>query len=432
MRRKILFFVEFNSPMRISWDALEVGNPGIGGTQYTTLCLAKELSKLSQYEVAVACESDLSLGSHIDVLRLTIEDAVEFADKNSYCLIYRPTISFQPSLLQKLSDSDASVIAWAHVGPSQESLRTLASLRSIKRVVALGEREYISWYDNPVIQKSVLIRNGHHIPENQVLIQTDVEAITYIGSLVPQKGFHLLAEVWPEVVRRHPNLYLNVVGSGNLYSNTTGLGPLGIAEPSYEALIQKNLGKDIDSVRFLGKLGGAEKNSIVARSFIGIINPSGNTENCPLSALDFQSLSVPVFSAKKYGVIDTVLDGRTGILFKNYKNLPNLLDHIIMNKDKRDYLAANCIPFIRERFNFSDVVKEWDELFRELDNPLSVKKFKFKDAVNFVEFLTILNGFFVRIFSFAITWPTVTEINVTTRRILKTLLGALKRSKTKS
>jgi glycosyltransferase involved in cell wall biosynthesis len=426
MKRKILFFVEFNAPIRISWGDLEIGNPGVGGTQYTTLCLAKELSKLDQYEVAIACESDLTLGADVDVFRLTIDEAVEFAENYSYCLVYRPTITFQPTLLQKLSQTRASVIAWAHVGPSQQTLRILASLNSIKRVVALGERELISWYDNPVIQKSVLIRNGHHIPDHPKNVETDFNAITYIGSIVPQKGFHLLAEVWPKVVEQHPNLYLNVVGSGNLYSSTTGLGPLGIATPSYETLIEKNLGTSIESVRFLGKLGGKSKNTVVASSYIGIINPSGNTENCPLSALDFQSLSVPVFSAKRYGVIDTVLDGSTGKLFKNYTDLPDLIDQVIRNPEERRSLSANCIPFIQERFNFTDVVKQWDELFSNLDNPISASKVKIREAVNFVELLTILNGGLLRSLNLTLQWPTVTEVNLGLRKLLKKIISVMK------
>lgn len=426
MKRKILFFVEFNAPIRISWDDLEIGNPGVGGTQYTTLCLAKELNKLDLYEVAIACESDLILGAEVAVFRLTIDEAVDFAEKYSYYLVYRPTITFHPTLLQKLSHTRASVIAWAHVGPSQQTLRILASLNSIKRVVALGERELISWYDNPVIQKSVLIRNGHHIPDLPENTKTDYNAITYIGSLVPQKGFHLLAEVWPKVVARHPNLYLNVVGSGNLYSSTTGLGPLGIAAPSYESLIEKNLGASIDSVRFLGKLGGQSKNTVVACSYIGIINPSGNTENCPLSALDFQSLSVPVFSAKRYGVIDTVLDGSTGKLFKNYQDLPRLIDQVIRDPEKRRFLSANCIPFIQERFNFSEVVKQWDELFNDLDNPVSVGKVRIREAVNFVELLTILNGGLLRNLNTTLQWPTVTEVNLGLRKLLKKIISVVK------
>ena len=251
MKHRIIFFVEFDSPTTISWENLEVGNPGVGGTQYTTLCLAKELSKLDGYHIQIACKSTLQLNSSIEVLQLTIEQAVDFAEMNSAVLVYRPTINFDSVLLQKLSTTTASVIAWAHVGPSQRTLRLLSSMKSVKRVVALGERELISWFDNPVISKSTLIRNGHHIPRQDSEYVTDVNAITYIGSLVPQKGFHLLAEVWPTINEMYPNLYLNVIGSGNLYSSAAGLGELGIADPAYEEVIVRNLGPSLKSVRVL-------------------------------------------------------------------------------------------------------------------------------------------------------------------------------------
>jgi glycosyltransferase involved in cell wall biosynthesis len=427
MKQKILFFVEFDSPISISWRDLEIGNPGIGGTQYTTLCLAKELSRLSNYEVKVACNSRLELDSEIEILTLSIVDAVDFAESNSFILVYRPTINFDPVLLEKLSSTSAAIIAWAHVGPSQQTLRLLASLPCIKRVVALGERELTSWFDNPVIRKSVLIRNGHHVPGSNSNYITDTNAITYIGSLVPQKGFHLLAEVWPKVIRMHPKLYLNVVGSGNLYSSGAGLGKLGIASPAYEELIIQNFGQSLHSVRFLGKLGGEAKNSVVARTYVGIINPSGNTENCPLSALDFQSLSVPVLSAKKYGVIDTVKDGETGILFRNYRSLPKHLDRLIQSPNLRNELAAHCLPFIQKRFNFAEVVSEWDRMFFGLENSQSATKLVLSDAVNLNEFLTIANGKFVSLLGFNLPWITMIDLNTRLRKVVKFLLGYTRR-----
>lgn len=423
MKHRIIFFVEFDSPTTISWEDLEVGNPGMGGTQYTTLCLAKELSKLDNYHIKIACKSSLQLNSLIEVHQLTIEQAVDFAEMNSFILVYRPTINFDSELLQKLSTTTASVIAWAHVGPSQRTLRLLSSMKSVKRVVALGERELISWFDNPVISKSTLIRNGHHIPRQDSGYETDVNAITYIGSLVPQKGFHLLAEVWPTINKMYPNLYLNVIGSGNLYSSAAGLGKLGIADPAYEEVIVRNLGPSLKSVRFLGKLGGEAKNSKVATSYIGIINPSGNTENCPLSALDFQSLSVPVLSARKYGVIDTVKHKHTGVLFRNYKELPEQLHRIIQHPNYRQYLAGNCLPFVEERFNFPEVVREWDSLFCNLDSPLPTLEINFSDAVNITEFFTIANGKLLQRLKFTVQWFTVIDVNTRVKKILNYFLS---------
>jgi glycosyltransferase involved in cell wall biosynthesis len=429
MKYKVLFFVEFDSPASISWNELEIGNPGIGGTQYTTLCLAKELSKIDDYDIKIACKSLLKLDAPIEVLQLTIEQSVDFAEFNSCILVYRPTINFDPALLRKLTDTSASVVAWAHVGPSQKTLRQLSSMPSIKRVVALGERELISWFDNPVINKSVLIRNGHHIPSAKSSYITDVNAVTYIGSLVPQKGFHLLAEVWPKIIQMQPQMCLNVVGSGNLYSSQAGLGRLGIADPAYEELILRNLGHSINSVNFLGKLGGESKNEVVASSYVGIINPSGNTENCPLSALDFQSLSVPVLSARKYGVIDTVKDGETGILFRHYTDLPQHLDKLIQNPSLRESLAGRCLPFIQERFNFASVVNEWNTLFSNLDRPISAREIYFSDSVNTNEVLTIANGKFIKSLGFNFRWLTIIELNTQLRAIIRFFLSYLKRAK---
>ena len=350
---------------------------------------------------------------------MTLLESIDYVESISGILVYRPTINFEPGIKEKLTVTKASVVAWAHVGPSQQTLKTLSELPSVKRVVALGERELISWYDNPVILKSTLIRNGHHVPRKDIAWEVDNESITYIGSLVPQKGFHLLAEVWPQISERFPNIHLNVAGSGNLYSSETGLGDRGIASPDYEALILRNLGSSINSVRFLGKIGGDQKNEIVAKSYVGIINPSGNTENCPLSALDFQSLGVPVLSARKYGVIDTVSHQETGLLFRSYKDLPNYLARMILNPSLRNQLASNCVPYIEEKFNFLDVVNQWDDLFSKINQPQSLEKVNFGDVANLQELVTIVNGKLRRWTDFKIPSMTVIEVNIFLKKIIR-------------
>ena len=92
----------------------------------------------------------------------------------------------------------------------------------------------------------------------------------YLGSLVPQKGFHLLAKIWLKVVERVPNARLVVIGSGKLYDSNAQLGDWNIADKNYEDKYIKPFLVDIESgnphasVKLMGKMG-LEKKELLSK-----------------------------------------------------------------------------------------------------------------------------------------------------------------------
>jgi glycosyltransferase involved in cell wall biosynthesis len=413
--QKIYFFLKLAEPLDLLEVNLKVGNPGLGGTEYTTICLAHELSHLDNFQVYLVSEVEIKIGGQIKVLKSNLIDLIDEVENNAGVLVFRPTRIFDTLLLGKIKESNVSIVAWAHVTPLQETLRILHKLPQVKKVIALGERQYLGWVDNPVIAKTRIIRNGHYIPRKEPMKKVEGNYIAYVGSLVPQKGFHLLAKLWPIIVKDLPELRLKVIGSGNLYDSTTRLGKYGIAKEDYENQIFRYLGDSSDSVDFLGKLSGKEKNEVVGNAILGIINPSGETENCPLSALDFQSLGVPVISAKKYGVIDTVENSQTGILYNDIQELPSLIYDLTTSPEKRAFLSGNCVKYVESKFNFKSIVSEWDKTFREilLKERVGVS---FSETRSILEFTTLLSGNIRYHLPFFYHLPTFGELRVKVAR----------------
>ena len=101
--------------------------------------------------------------------------------------------------------------------------------------------------------------------------ENDGKTVTYIGSLVPTKGFHLLANAWKAVLAEVPDAQLHVVGSGKLYDRNSKLGAYGIAEESYENSFIKGItdraGELLPSVHFHGVMG-EEKKELIARTSV--------------------------------------------------------------------------------------------------------------------------------------------------------------------
>ena len=71
-----------------------------------------------------------------------------------------------------------------------------------KANVFVGRQQYDRYIDHAVINKSTYIYNMY--PETDELHREKIQnhAVTYIGSLVPTKGFHVLAAVWKTILKK--------------------------------------------------------------------------------------------------------------------------------------------------------------------------------------------------------------------------------------
>ena len=430
MSKPIYFYVELNSPIMIDFNLMEHGNPGIGGTQYASLCLAMELSKKGIREIGIIAPFALEVPKDMTFsLKDSLDEAVRFVESTNGILVFRPTITLESSFASLISTTTAELIAWTHVTPSQNTLRKLAAAKSVKAIVALGKRQLLSWIDNPAAKKTLIIKNGQYIPKNVFPSLDSPKYVTYLGSMVPAKGFHLLAKVWPEIHLQNPRLRLKVIGSGSLYDPNAKLGKYGIASHEYEEIFMNSLGDSSNAVDFLGKVGAEEKTLIIANSYLGIVNPSGHTENCPAAALDFQALEVPVISARKNGLIDTVLDGKTGILFKHYTEMPEILNFLIKNEDFRNSLSRNCHEFIQSQFNFESITAEWEALFTNtgLRNPRNPRNpIIFAEALSKTEKLAFINANLGTRSCGRFNWPTAQELLNWTKKAVKSLVMIFK------
>jgi glycosyltransferase involved in cell wall biosynthesis len=382
--------------------------------------LAIELSKLNDFEVGIVAAVNLNVPNALNFKRVNnLVEAIEYAEQISATLVFRPTINLDKALTQKLFSSNAELIAWAHVNPSQKTLRILGKARSVKKVVALGGRQYMTWIDNPVARKAIVIKNGQYLPESHGIKYSEPKYVTYLGSIVPQKGFHLLAKIWPEVHKQNPDLRLKVIGSGSLYDPNAQMGKFGIADEQYESLFMNYLGESILSVDFLGKINAEEKNQVVSNSFIGIVNPSGNTENCPASALDFEAYGVPVVSVYKLGLIDTVDNMRTGVLVRNYKRIPKALNELVSNTYFRNELSVNCRNYLSTNFDFSNIVNEWMELFSFKLTAEKYRKVSFCNTCNLKEKTAYILSYVSLPLNRFIFFPSYFEVESLIRKCLR-------------
>jgi glycosyltransferase involved in cell wall biosynthesis len=321
-------------------------------------------------------------------------------------------------MIEVYKRSRAKLLAWTHVTPSPSHLRILSTYDSVSAVVALGNRQFYNWVDNPVALKTFIIQNGQY-PAQIKRQDSDEILITFLGALVPQKGFHALARVWPEVSKKHKNVKLNVIGSGNLYRHSEILGKNGLADPSYESKIFDLLGTSITSVKFYGKVSARQKADLISTSTLGVVNPTGNTENCPASVLDFQAAGVPVISAHKNGLIDTVVHGETGILIKKQRHLAGQIEKLLTNRDLQARFGTRAVEYVEENFKFDLIVGQWLTMLESLTRNHRRIQPRFSECISVAEIMATLNSYPAHFFVGTLSWPTLVETKMFMKSLAK-------------
>ncbi|OTP12304.1 hypothetical protein A5844_000536 [Enterococcus sp. 10A9_DIV0425] len=155
--------------------------------------------------------------------------------------------------------------------------------------------------DTKLYSKSVLIFNT----VNDVTVRKNVFSknlrICYVGS-TDKKRFLRVKDIWKQLRKQKvKNIEFHVIGGDNLY-NTSNRNDI----PYY---------CDKEEIFYHGIVGGAEKIELMKTMNLGII--FSKRETFGLASIEFQALGIPVVALKSYGMIDTIIDKKTGFLVNN-------------------------------------------------------------------------------------------------------------------
>ena len=257
-----------------------------------------------------------------------------------------------------------------------DELKDVRKCNNVKRVVFVGKEEYDSYIDDDVIKKSTYIFNMIPMESAAAKRELNKRIITYVGSLVPAKGFHKLAQIWPDIIKKVPDAELYVIGNGKVYDRNAKLGKFGISQEDYENSFMKYLTDDkeaiLPSVHFLGIVGN-EKVDIFKKTAVGVVNPTALTETFCVSAVEMEYAYVPVISRKKWGLLDTVDDGKTGYLFSNSSDFIEKMVCLLNNEELNQNMGKKAHEFVKDNFDMNRIIPLWISLIDEIDKDIPVK-----------------------------------------------------------
>jgi len=292
-----------------------------------------------------------------------------------------------PDFIRTISGSDLNVIVWAHNNPSSLQMNIVASCTNISRLVCVGREELDLLRDHPVIYKTTCIFNGIHpstyAPDHHI-VKTGT-TVVYMGSLVREKGFHILAKVWHQVKARAPSAVSWSLAPGRFImrepSWVVGVSLRKTMNGNSVRFLSDEEGNPDASVEFLGRLG-AEKISILQQADIGVVNPNRNphigTETFCLSAVEFEACGVPVVSAAEDGLLDTVVHGQTGLLIHNERSLSKYIVLLLEDRGLREQYGRNAMEFVQSEFDYKKICPQWQSLFFDVihDQPNTIYPMK--------------------------------------------------------
>ncbi len=391
---KIGFFIDNKNIKEVDCKNIVFGNPGIGGTEYMILIISYMLSIRDNGIEVLLFSTELGIfpESMSNILCKGIKEGYLKAN-NLKCdyFIYKHMDRYVKDVFSKLpSLYKTKIIPWCHNFCSYPSLRFYAKSLLVERIICVSKEQLDLYIDHAAFLKSDYIFNcldtNPPIGNACMDLTKRKNIVTYIGSLVPEKGFLTLAKAWKHVLKEIPDAELYVIGSGKLYNRNQKLGKYGIAEAKFERKFVKYIESDNNihpSVHFAGIMG-TEKYGLLAKTKVGVPNPSGLTETFGISAVEMQLCGVKIATIKCPGFLDTVVNG------KLYNKKSELAETIILQLKSSENNYGEAKRYIDKNFSIRPVLCEWESLFLDcipnkkklhniiISNNFRGKKIKFK------------------------------------------------------
>lgn len=359
---RIAFYNAFSPPAK---------HGAISGTERALFITAVQLSQNPALDIvmysgsaappsplhSICCQS----ANYDDLPQVAKRDGIDILT-----LVYNPA-HIKTGLLDKLQKAGIKTIVWAHNFILPQALDCLAGNRNVERIVCACNEMREMYRDHPAFAKSVTICNPFDagiVPPSIPSRAARPKEVTYLGALIPSKGFHVLAQAWKAILKAEPDAILNVIG-GNLYRSDVRLGQYGLAGEKYERLFMRYLtdkhGNILPSVKFHCLLGD-EKDAILLRTKAGVPNPTGITEVCSYVSMELQAFGAKVCACRCRGYMETIMP-QGNILFRSPSALAKSVVRLLRdNGDNHPEVMA----FLQRKFAPQTIGAQWEGVIADI------------------------------------------------------------------
>ena len=333
-----------------------LGNPGIGGTEFAFLAVAALLQEGAEPLLLLTCQQEVAGLGSVEVVE-DLAQALQRAQRwGAAFLVFRPGV-LAPADWPALEHSPLPLVAWLHNLGCLDQARTEA-LPALRAWVLVSGAQLDFFRHSRLSRQSVVIPNPVLVPAAGVRSRTTALAardLAYVGAITPFKAFDRLAAQWGVIARACPEARLRVFGGADLYGQRSGeqLTP-------YELHCRRLLEASgaADRVRFAGSCG-LERYGQLEAVAVGVVNPSGADETFCLSAAELSLCGIPVVSARRHALVQTVPHQRAGLLARNDRELAQQCIQLLKDPERAWQLGSQGHDHAVQAFSVEAVRAGW-------------------------------------------------------------------------
>jgi len=192
---------------------------------------------------------------------------------------------------------------------------------------------------------------------NVDLKSSNKKYVLFFGRLSKEKGVLTLLKAFKNISQNHS---LKILGEGPI-------------EDDLKNYTTKN---KLNNVEFLGHMSGDKLVNYIRSAHVVVV-PSEVYENNPMTIIESYSLGVPVIGSNDGGILELIVNGKTGFTFEmyNYNDL-TLKINLFLDMKLEDYkiYKSNCLKFSSKNFSKQVHLKKLLNIYKKTINKYGTQK----------------------------------------------------------
>ncbi|ARN74521.1 glycosyltransferase [Oceanicoccus sagamiensis] len=188
-------------------------------------------------------------------------------------------------------------------------------------------------------------------------LDEDAQYVLFVGAILERKGVDILLEAWPKVMANNPKAKLLLVGPNEFETQEFSI----FAEKMQALASEQQL-----SVQFQGASDQVDKYMKLADLFV---LPS-RKEGFGNVIIEAMACGIPPIVTYMDGVaLESVEDNRTGLIVHSEAELATAINRLLTHPEDRATMGQAALKHAINKFSFNEVVKDFTDIYEELDTP---------------------------------------------------------------
>ena len=218
------------------------------------------------------------------------------------------------------------------------------------------KKDVSDFFKIPLRKITVLPNSVKDYSDSLKEIVVERNSLLYVGRLHPSKGIDILIHAFSQILKKFPQLHLDIIGQGEILDK--------LIELTKKLGISKN-------VSFQGEKNKETVLKAYKKSYCTII-PS-HSEAFGFTVIEAMSVGTCVIGANNTGIKEIIIHDETGLLFEtgNSDELALQLERILVNENFRNKLSSKGYHRFISKYENSVAINRDVEFFKGLitDDP---------------------------------------------------------------